>query len=86
MSKTIHATEQDRETHRLLTKILGLEDLDIVKSERHPEEKLLVLYCVSRWGVGVCPECMHLATKTHDYPNPVNALFMKHLCVDIKQR
>ncbi len=43
MSKTIHATEQDRETHRLLTEVLGLKDLDIVKFERHPEKKSLVL-------------------------------------------
>ncbi len=68
MSKTIHATKQDRKVHQLLTETLGLEDLDIVKSERYPEEKSLVLYCVPRWGVDVCPECNHLATQIHDYP------------------
>lgn len=68
MAKTIDATEQDIEIYRSLTEALGLIDLDVVKCERHKADNLLILYCVPRWGVDVCPDCGCLVTKVHDYP------------------
>ncbi len=52
MSKTIHATKQERETHQLLTETVGLEDLDIVKSERCPKEKIARFVLCSSLGSG----------------------------------
>jgi len=69
MAKTIHATEEDRKTHRILTEVMGLIDLDIVKHESDEREEIIRLMCVPRWGVGACPECSSVTTEIHDYPH-----------------
>ena len=68
MAKTIQFTENDRQKYGVLTNILGLKDLDVVKeAERQPDEPLR-LYCASRWDVALCPNCLQLSHKIHDYP------------------
>lgn len=68
MAKSIEATSKDVHTHQTLTQAMGLIDLDVVKQEWDEREETLLLYCMPRWGVDVCPECGHLATRMHDYP------------------
>ena len=68
MAKSIEATLEDIRTHEALTRAMGLIDLDVVKQEWNEMEEILLLYCIPRWGVDVCPECGHLATRIHDYP------------------
>lgn len=67
MSKTIDFKEKDRENFSILTEILNLHDLDVVAKEVD-EEKVLHLYCTSRWDVAICPDCGQLSQKRHDYP------------------
>ena len=68
MAKTIRYTEENRKNYRELTNILGLRDLDIVRVEKDEEENILYLSCTSRWEVGLCPTCLQLSQKIHDYP------------------
>lgn len=68
IAKTIDATERDIEMHQCLTEALGLTDLDVVKCEHQEADNLIILYCVPRWGVDVCPDCGCLVTNIHDYP------------------
>ena len=68
MAKSIEATLEDVRIHQALTQAMGLVDLDVVAQEWDEAEAILFLYCVPRWGVDVCPECGHLATRIHDYP------------------
>lgn len=68
MAKSIEATLEDVHAHKALTKAMGLMDLDVVKQEWDEAEEILFLYCIPRWGVDVCPECGHLASRVHDYP------------------
>ena len=68
MAKSIEATLEDVQAHKALTKAMGLIDLDVVKQEWDEAEEILLLYCIPRWGVDVCPECGHLVRRIHDYP------------------
>lgn len=68
MAKSIEATLEDVRTHHALTQAMGLIDLDVVNQEWDEVEETLLLYCIPRWGVDVCPECGVLATRIHDYP------------------
>lgn len=68
MAKTIRYTEDNRNRYRELTNILGLIDLDVVRVEKDEEEGILYLSCTSRWEVGLCPNCLQLSSKIHDYP------------------
>ena len=68
MAKSIEATVESVRTHQALTQAMGLIDLDVVNQEWDEAEEILLLYCVPRWGVDVCPECGALATRIHDYP------------------
>ena len=68
MARTIQFTQNDRKKYSVLTTILGLKDLDVVReAEAHPGEPLH-LYCASRWDVGLCPNCLQMSHKIHDYP------------------
>lgn len=68
MAKSIEATLEDVQAHKALTKAMGLIDLDVVKQEWDEAEEILLLYCIPRWGIDVCPECGHLVRRIHDYP------------------
>jgi transposase len=68
MSKSITGTLKDIEKYKPLTELLGLVDLNVVKQERNEEEQLILLYCLPKWDVDVCPKCGHLTPKVHDYP------------------
>lgn len=68
MAKSIEASQKEIEEHESLTKALGLKDLDVVKQEWDEQGQRLLLYCVPSWGVGLCPQCGHLSTDIHDYP------------------
>ena len=68
MAKSIEATAKDVHTHQALTQAMGLIDLDVVAQEWDEGEEILLVYCIPRWGVDVCPECGVLATRIHDYP------------------
>ena len=68
MAKTIQFTEDDRKNYGVLTNILGLKDLDVVQEENDDEQDILYLHCTSRWDVALCPNCLQLSHKIHDYP------------------
>lgn len=68
MAKSIEATPEDVRTHQALTQAMGLIDLDVVNQEWDEATEILLLYCIPRWGVDVCPECGALASRIHDYP------------------
>ncbi len=68
MAKTIQFTEDDRKHYAVLTNILGLKDLDVVQEEHDDEKGILYLYCTSRWDIALCPDCLQLSCKIHDYP------------------
>jgi transposase len=68
MPKTIVATENDIDQYRSLTKTLQLQDLCVVGQEFHPEQNRLILVCVPRWSVSVCPDCGQICSQIHDYP------------------
>lgn len=69
MAKTIHATSDDLKAHQSLTQALGLQDLQVVGQHYEPFSNTLILTCVSRWPVGVCPDCGRPSSYLHDYPN-----------------
>lgn len=66
MAKSIKITAKDIEKYRTLTDALGLEDLQIVRQEKGENE--IILFCVPKWPIDVCPECGTLTQKIHDYP------------------
>jgi transposase len=68
MPKTIVATEDDVDQYRGLTETLQLQDLCVVGQEFHPDQNRLILVCVPRWPVSVCPECGQICHQIHDYP------------------
>lgn len=68
MAKTIQFTEDNRKKYSVLSKILGLKDLDVVEEEKDEEKDIIYLNCTSRWDVGLCPNCLQLSNKIHDYP------------------
>lgn len=68
MTKTIQYTEEDRKDYSVLSEALDLKDLDIVGVENDRENDVLLLYCASRWDIAVCPDCLQVSEKLHDYP------------------
>jgi transposase len=69
MAKNIDATEAKIEAHKSLTDVIGLQDLVIVSHEFDEISDRIMLICVPRWPVAVCPSCSHLSSDIHDYPN-----------------
>jgi transposase len=68
MPKTIVATEDDIDRYRSLTETLQLQDLCVVGQEFDPDQNRLILVCVPRWPVSVCPDCGQVCSQVHDYP------------------
>jgi transposase len=68
MAKTIVATEDDIDQYRSLTATLQLQDLCVVGQEFDPGQNRLILVCVPRWPVSVCPDCGQVSSQVHDYP------------------
>lgn len=68
MAKTIDCTPEDREKYQIVTELLGLEELDVIGQRYDREKGLHELYCVARWDVAICPKCLELSRKIHDYP------------------
>lgn len=68
MAKTIEYTQADVEKYKIVTEILGLEDLDIVNQRYDRETETHELYCCNRWDIGVCPSCLQISDELHDYP------------------
>lgn len=68
MAKTIDYTPSDREKYQLVTDLLGLEELDVVGQRYDKEKRLHELYCAARRDVAVCPKCLQLSQRVHDYP------------------
>ncbi|NIO68356.1 MAG: ISL3 family transposase [Anaerolineae bacterium] len=68
MAKTIVATEDDIDQYRSLTETLQLQDLCVVGQEFDPDLNRLILVCVPRWPVSVCPDCGQVCSQVHDYP------------------
>ena len=68
MAKTIQYTQADREKYQVVTELLNLEALDVVGQNYDREQCLHELYCVPRWDVALCPECLHISEQVHDYP------------------
>jgi transposase len=69
MAKIIYATEAEVEAHKSLTDVIGMQDLAIVSHEFEEINDRIMLICVPRWPVAVCPDCYHLSADIHDYPN-----------------
>lgn len=68
MAKTIDYTPSDREKYQLVTKLLNLEELDVVSQEYDREKELHRLYCAPRWEIAICPKCLRVSNRIHDYP------------------
>ena len=68
MAKTIGFTPADREKYKVVTELLGLEDLDVVRRRYDKKKQTHELYCVARWEVAVCPTCLQVSDQLHDYP------------------
>lgn len=68
MAKTIEYRQEEREKYQLVTELLGLEELDVVGQRYDKEAGMHELYCVGRWDIALCPKCLELSTKIHDYP------------------
>ncbi len=69
MAKIIYATKVEIQLHKNLTEVIGLQNLDIVSYEFDEINDRTMLICVPRWPVAVCPDCGHLSSDIHDYPN-----------------
>jgi len=69
MAKNIYATEEKIQAYKSLTDVIGLQDLVIVGHEFDEINERVMLICVSRWPVAVCPDCSYPNTDIHDYPN-----------------
>ena len=69
MAKIIYATEEKIQAHKSLTAVIGLQDLVIVSHEFDEINERIMLICVSRWPVAICPDCSYLSSSIHDYPN-----------------
>lgn len=68
MAKTIDYTPSDREKYQIVTELLRLEELDVVGQRYDSEKGLHELYCAARWDVALCPKCLQVSNKIHDYP------------------
>lgn len=68
MAKTIRFTKEEKQNHKILTEVMGLEDLDVVRQTYDEETNTLYLSCASRWEIALCPDCSEISQKIHDYP------------------
>jgi transposase len=68
MAKTIDYTPSDREKYELVTDLLGLEELDVVDQRYDRANRLHELYCAAQWEMALCPKCLQLSNRIHDYP------------------
>ena len=68
MAKTIDYTPSDRENYQVVTELLGLEELEVVGQRYDSAHRLHELYCAARWDVALCPKCLQLSSRIHDYP------------------
>jgi transposase len=68
MAKTTYSTPADEEKYQVVTELLGLEELVVVGQRYDKENRVQELHCDYRWDICVCPKCMELSTKIHDYP------------------
>ncbi len=68
MAKTIEGNQADRDKYNVVTKLLRLEDLDVVNQKYDEKEQTHEIYCVARFDIALCPECSHISSKVHDYP------------------
>ncbi|MCP4614361.1 MAG: transposase [Planctomycetes bacterium] len=69
MAKIIYATEDEIQAHKNLTDVIGLQELVIVSHEFDEINDRIMLICVPRWPVAVCPDCSQPSSDIHDYPN-----------------
>ena len=68
MAKTIKYTQANRDEYRLVTELLGLDELDVVGRRYDRDKGQHELYCTARWDVALCPNCLQLSDQIHDYP------------------
>lgn len=68
MAKTIECTQEERENYGVVTEILGLKDLDVVGQRYDAKQETLEIDCVARWDVAICPNCLRVSDRIHDYP------------------
>jgi len=68
MARTIFASDDEIKMYKSLTDMLQLEDLVVVGQEYHEINNTLILVCVPRWPVSICPDCRRVSQKVHDYP------------------
>jgi len=68
MAKTINDTPSDREKYQVVTELLGLKELDVVGQRYDRANRLHELYCAARWDVALCPKCLQMSNRIHDYP------------------
>jgi len=54
--------------YRVVTELLGLQDLDVVHQTHDQQTQTHALYCVARYDVAVCPQCFRVSDTVHDYP------------------
>lgn len=66
--KTIVARPEDIQTHQSLTQVLQLQDLCVVGQEYDEIKNVLIILCVPRWPMVVCPTCGQVCQHIHDYP------------------
>jgi transposase len=59
--------EVGHEVHRALTELLGLSDFDVVGYEVHELEALLILFCVVKHDMAICPDCHRVSRRVHEY-------------------
>jgi transposase len=69
MARTIFATDDEIKMHKSLTELLQFEDLVVVGQEYHEINQTLMIVCVPRWPVAICPDCQGVCQKVHDYPH-----------------
>ena len=68
MVKTISATVAEVSAHQSSTAVIGLQSLQVASCEFDAHNGQMLLLCVPRWAVAVCPDCGQLRAVIHDYP------------------
>jgi transposase len=63
--------EVGKEVHHALTALLGLEDFNVVGYEIHKHEGVLILFCVVKHDVAICPNCHWISGAVHEYQRRV---------------
>jgi transposase len=72
MKQSIRVVDEvGKEVHHALTALLGLEDFNVVGYEIHEYEGLLILFCVVKHDVDVCPDCQWTSEAPHEYKRRV---------------